>query len=973
MFRLKSRLHLSKDKSPVVTAAIHTLSTEASPRLSVASLDRQGITPTVPKLSDPTSPLVLPQGYEHWTLLLQDFARRETQYVKELNYLCKTLNPLLRRLATTEAVVKGLCKTFTLLDELHAVYQKLYDQQQATDAHPLINPSVDGLVHLLDTVDVLYSEYCVYQYQTMFWIRMLKLQHITLQSTLNGRLVEQWYKAPVLHVLAYHALVKALLEAVQGKETQEPERVNILVQRLQSILDLAYDADQKVQQFEALVSFQCKLDTSQMRDFSTLRRVSGTVNLCGPEGLAIQRRFVRQDIFNDVDYRGSITEKSVKREVILVLLTDIVLMCAHVTVGKKRSTAVSPYEYVLLHPPFLLRDIQLVNTPNSLKGMGNLMELRVPNRDLILLQASDPAVKVEWLQYVETIQDPASAANHDGIVKGIAFPEATLSRATMRRRYTLTHRPGAASTRASFDTVRSTGADSAVSFAPSFIHGSLTSLSGAFPLASETGLPSTKAAMPPADLGTTQGLLKMRRLYVHVWRPNIENHLRWLNQGLVTLEVRQDAQDNPFAIIYPERPSPWDDSVGPFIASLWILATTSVKRQSPTRFFLQNRYCLEFPSEFDATKVLEFLTQLISCQQGRPPAFLAVADTLYSSPRCKVYVLKESGWQNLGGCIVEIRKTTAERNTISVLFEGSCREYLNEWILPSTRVHRANSTNTQLALFTTTGLVQLLLRQKTPDANLFYRIMLEQVAQGNVNPQGLACSDFELLETESSETIPTVSCYTSQSVDQEEVLVELESKLYVVHNQEWYSLGLGAIALHYLSTERCWRLLFTTDPLGTQLLPDNTRPRSHSLASTDKQTHPPQRDVIYNSLVLPQYITYYLEGTRVTVTTTVDYGEGSDVSTSGTPEGLTTTSKATVANDDDLTDTALMVQFKDTSLAQQFYQTLVTHLGEPRQPVSPCVINHPIAQSTQPLTTPNIQMAHHTLCEQFSRDMDLSA
>ncbi|KAJ1954222.1 hypothetical protein IWQ62_005806, partial [Dispira parvispora] len=628
MFRLKSRLHLSKDKSPVIPTAIHTLSTEASPRLSIASHDQPNITASLPKVSDSARPLAPPQGHEHWTLLLQDFARRETQYVEELSYLCQTLNPLLRRLATTEEVVKGLSKTFTLLDDLHAVYKKLYDQEQPTDAHPLTNPSVDGLMHLLDTVDVLYSEYCVHQYQTMFWIRALKLQHIVLQSTLNGRLVEQWYKSPVLHVLAYHALVKALLDAVEGKDTEEPDRVNTLVQRLQSILDLAYDTDQKVQQFEALVEFQRKLDTSQMRDFSTLRRVSGTVNLCGPEGLAIQRRFVRQDIFNDVDYRGSITEKSVKREVILVLLTDIVLICSYATTSKKRSTVVSPYEYVLLHPPFLVRDIQLVNTPNSLKGMGNLMELRVPNRDLILLQASDPVVKVEWLQYFETMQDPGSGANHDGIVKGIAFPEATLSRATMRRRYTLTHRPGPATTRASFDTVRSSGADSAISFAPSFIHGSLSSMSGAFPLASETGLPSTKAAMPPADLRTTQGLLKTRRLYVHVWRPNIENHLRWLNQGLVTLEVRQDAQDNPFAIIYPERPSPWDDSVGPLIGSLWILATTSVKRQSPTRFFLQNRYCLEFPSESDATKVFTFLTQLISRQQSRPPAFLAVADTL---------------------------------------------------------------------------------------------------------------------------------------------------------------------------------------------------------------------------------------------------------------------------------------------------------------------------------------------------------
>ncbi|KAJ1979852.1 hypothetical protein H4R34_002674 [Dimargaris verticillata] len=1016
MMRLRSRLNLGKQKPVVVTTPnqisldvngdlVTSPEATAAPRrlerpapatndsssqpnwqaLLRSSFDQssrpQSVAPSLS--SQPKVPTTgrggrQPEALRH--LLLTDFSQSERVYLEELRFLSQSVNASLRTLTTDPA----LMKSFRIIDDLYQACTCFYAQHTGVQAGDWPNvPAGQVLRELLDTVDFRYSEYAHHQFQSIYALQQLKANFFQLQSAINHRSVEQWYKLPVLRVLAYKSFVGTLLETYDV-QSEDYDLLYAVAQRLESVLEIAYATDQKVQAIEELCEFQARLDLSQVRDLVTQKRVHQPINLCGPDCISNLRQIVRKECFYDIDYHTTISEKSIRRQIFVVLLTDLILLCQPIPPNKQKGT-VAP-KFTLLYPPIPLADVSLVDSPNGPKGMGNLMELRIASANLILLQATDPIIKLEWLQYMETVRDPNRQANPDSPGRGIPFPESTLSRASFRKRPVMS---GTITTRSrvSFDTVRSTSGDSAISVAPSFIFGQHPAAIQANSLAAGQGMPlPTRAAMPPTQLAGTKRLLKMRRLYVHVWRPNIENHLRWLNQGLMSLEVREDPDSgNPFCIIYPERPSPWDDSIGPLIANLWILASTTVRQQSRTRFFLQNRYCLEFTSEQDAHNVTSFLTGLISRQASRPVTFLAVADTLYSSPRCKVYVLKETGWQSLGGCILEVRKTTAERNTLAVLFEGSCREYLNEWILATTRLKRINSTSTQLALFTSTGLIQLLLRQKAPDATIFNRIMAEQVGEGNVNVAAPAGQPTSVEAAEAMDQF--VSCYHPAHAVDEQTLIECESKLYVVHSNEWNSLGLGVMGFSHLPTDQCWRLHFSLQDAWTS---------TAATVSSNGASSDPPNNMIYNSLVLPDYISYHLDGTRVLITSTIQHqaldAQSSQLSlaagaSTNSSSGRDAASAFTTQSDLDVetsaTAAALMIQFKELAHAQAFYQALVQHLGPPpslnvQSAAAAGLAKHHQAMAvveTPPAAmapAPQLQYIDKELCDEFASAMDIS-
>ncbi|KXN67726.1 hypothetical protein CONCODRAFT_72748 [Conidiobolus coronatus NRRL 28638] len=296
----------------------------------------------------------------------------------------------------------------------------------------------------------------------------------------------------------------------------------------------------------------------------------------------------------------------------------------------------------------------------------------------------------------------------------------------------------------------------------------------------------TKAIPPPIIMDNTEGILKIRRCHLWMWRHNIEDNLRWIGEGLVTVEIRITFDKRPFLIMYSEKSNIWDDTFGTISFSSWLVPSTDIERGGDSRVFLLKKYCLEPITIDDTNRLVEALN---SAKQSNPDNsnLLTITSHLFSLAKVRVFYFREHNWEPIGHCMIEIRRTTSDRNSFALLLDMTRREIFNEWILDNTQVVRMNATNIRLAFTGAQGLTQFLIRAKESEIDKLASEMQREVAVGNHTPNS------------QDQIANFVSCY-GPGREHETPQFEDVCKLYTIREDEssWLSLGLGIIQVNHI-------------------------------------------------------------------------------------------------------------------------------------------------------------------------------
>ncbi|RKP14316.1 hypothetical protein BJ684DRAFT_19266 [Piptocephalis cylindrospora] len=575
------------------------------------------------------------------------------------------------------------------------------------------------------------------------------LDYIGKQGVQVGKysLIE-WSQCPLQHL-------KALNETL---ETVRPHpMMHESMAQLDKILSLEVEASRCVMEWSDLRVLEESIDCSNVKEFSDgpVKRPV-TMTLADP-GSVTCRRFVAEESFECIDYRKSLGPKSARRPMILLLLTDQLLLCA----------PVPPTTFTSAH--------------------------------IQISEASTTLIKHEW---------SGGASSDQEVVNGGST------------------------------TSQKEGLDKAASVITMTINGN-SSISGVSKLTTLTGMVSgagnmivkaqTRAIQPPVSLEGTERVCKVRRCKTWMMRHNIEGELRWMRDDLATFELRRapcspsekdedemnDEDDSdkgvttrrrgrPFLLIYEERPSPWDDRENPATVAVWLLPETQLERTGPTRLFIHNRYCVEFPSRKEATACL----RLLDAERARlastgPANIIAITGTLLSIGRVNAYIRGPKGnWEELGVCQAEFQSTTTQCAAFSLAMAGSSRTCFQAWVHPDTSIKRIDPRNLIAVLPAPDSSARaILLRSREPQEST----ALEELFVAAKHDSTFKASDS------------FISCYGPGYEHEEEIFDEI-AKVYAKEDGKERLVGLGRLYVHLLRSDRSRRMFLVSSELHEEVL-----------------------------------------------------------------------------------------------------------------------------------------------------------
>lgn len=389
---------------------------------------------------------------------------------------------------------------------------------------------------------------------------------------------------------------------------------------------------------------------------------------------------------------------------------------------------------------------------------------------------------------------------------------------------------------------RSEGLDKAASIASMALNAD-ASISGVSRLTALTGPTSEKegelkvkaqsrAIQPPISLEGTERVCKVRRCKTWMMRHNIEGELRWMRDELATFELRRAPceeeevkgrkeemreaevqgpgedrsrrRGRPFLVLYEERSSPWDDGENPATMTVWLLPETQLERTGPSRLFIHNRYCVEFPTRKEATACL----RLLDAERARlasmgPANIIAITGTLLSIGRVHAYIRGPKGnWEELGVCQAEFQSTTTQCAAFSLAMAGSSRTCFQAWVHPETSTKRIDPRNLIAVLPAPDSSARsILLRSKEPQESM----ALEELFVAAKRDSIFKASDS------------FISCY-GPGQEHEEGMFDGIAKVYSKEGGHVRLVGLGRLYVHLIRSDRARRMFLVSSELHEEVL-----------------------------------------------------------------------------------------------------------------------------------------------------------